>query len=73
MMKVDLTPSWFPTGAHILEHIRAGNLSTETPAGKAARAAIPNRYPQAQIFMAWAVYYGTPDPLTETKKAMQFQ
>jgi hypothetical protein len=73
MPKPDLTPSYFETVADVLEVLAHDHVNGTTKDSRAAKAAIPDRYPQAQLFMAWASYYKTPDPRTETKKAMNFQ
>jgi hypothetical protein len=64
--------SYFRTVADILKVVRGRGLqpSESGPSADAAKAAIPERFPHARMFMAWEVWYKNPQPRETVLEAM---
>jgi hypothetical protein len=55
-------PSVFETVDQVLGLVRSDKVDTsDNPCSVASRAAIPDRLPHTQRYMAWEVYYKNPN------------
>ena len=65
-------PSYFATVKQVLALVRGSGagVSRATPAGQIAADTLPRRLPHTQAFMAWALYYETPDARRVTLEAL---